>query len=76
MAGLIKKINVYSAFIDGAKSGFDVAVKIIPFLVGMLVAISVLRTCGVFDYIIQGFSWLFASMGSEYRFCILPCQRP
>ncbi len=68
IAGLIKKINVYSAFIDGAKSGFDVAVKIIPFLVGMLVAISVLRTCGVFDYIIQGFSWLFASMGLNTDF--------
>lgn len=68
IGGLIKKINVYSAFIDGAKSGFDVAVKIIPFLVGMLVAISVLRTCGVFDYIIQGFSWLFASMGLNTDF--------
>jgi spore maturation protein SpmA len=68
IAGLIKKINVYSAFIDGAKGGFDVAVKIIPFLVGMLVAISVLRTCGVFDFIIQGFSWVFASLGLNTDF--------
>ncbi|HTQ65476.1 MAG TPA: nucleoside recognition domain-containing protein [Puia sp.] len=66
--GLIKKINVYDAFIEGAKGGFDVAVKIIPFLVGMLVAISVLRTCGVFDYLIQGFNWIFGSMGLNTEF--------
>jgi spore maturation protein SpmA len=66
--GLIKKINVYDAFIEGAKGGFDVAVKIIPFLVGMLVAISVLRTCGVFDYLIQGFNWLFGSLGLNTEF--------
>jgi spore maturation protein SpmA len=68
LAGFLRKINVYSAFIDGAKGGFDVAVKIIPFLVGMLVAISVLRTCGVFDFIIQGFSWVFASLGLNTDF--------
>ncbi|MBS1948002.1 MAG: spore maturation protein [Bacteroidetes bacterium] len=68
VGGLIKKINVYEAFIDGAKQGFDVAVKIIPFLVGMLAAISVLRNCGVFDYIIQGFDWLFGSMGINTDF--------
>ncbi|HTS44786.1 MAG TPA: nucleoside recognition domain-containing protein [Puia sp.] len=66
--GLIKKVNVYDAFIEGAKGGFDVAVKIIPFLVGMLVAISVLRTCGVFDYIIQGFDWIFSHLGMDTEF--------
>jgi spore maturation protein SpmA len=68
IGGLVKKINVYEAFIDGAKQGFDVAVKIIPFLVGMLVAISVLRNCGVFDYVIQSFSWLFGSLGINTDF--------
>ncbi|PWT77925.1 MAG: hypothetical protein C5B59_02875 [Bacteroidetes bacterium] len=68
IGGLVKKINVYEAFIEGAKGGFEIAVKIIPFLVGMLVAISVLRNCGVFDYIIQGFSWLFGSMGLNTDF--------
>ncbi|MBS1667530.1 MAG: spore maturation protein [Bacteroidetes bacterium] len=68
IGGVVKKINVYESFIDGAKQGFDVAVKIIPFLVGMLVAISVLRNCGVFDYMIQGFSWLFGSMGINTDF--------
>jgi spore maturation protein SpmA len=62
LGAIWKKVNVYEAFIDGAKGGFDVAVKIIPYLVGMLVAIGVLRNCGVFDLIIRGMSWVFASM--------------
>ena len=68
IGGLVKKINVYEAFIDGAKQGFDVAIKIIPFLVGMLVAISVLRNCGVFDYVIQSFTWFFGSLGINTDF--------
>lgn len=68
LGGLYKRIHVYDAFIDGAKQGFEVAVKIIPYLVGMLVAISVLRTSGVFDYIIQGLSWVFASLGFNTDF--------
>jgi len=68
LGGLYKRIHVYDAFIDGAKQGFDVAIKIIPYLVGMLVAISVLRTSGVFDYIIQGLSWVFSSMGMKTDF--------
>ena len=50
LGGLWKRVSVYDTFIEGAKEGFDVAVKIIPFLVGMLVAISVLRNCGAFEY--------------------------
>jgi len=61
-------VNVYDAFIEGAKQGFDVAVRIIPYLVGMLVAISVFRSCGVFEYIIQGLSWIFASLGMNTDF--------
>ncbi|MBC7850126.1 MAG: hypothetical protein H7Y31_10340 [Chitinophagaceae bacterium] len=68
LGGLWKRINVYDSFIEGAKQGFDVAVKIIPYLVGMLVAISVLRTCGAFDYIIQGLSWVCASLGLDTQF--------
>jgi len=66
--GLWKKINVYEAFIEGAKGGFEIAVKIIPYLVGMLVAISVLRNCGVFDYLIGGLSWVFGSLGFNTDF--------
>ena len=68
VGGMWKRIAVYDAFIDGAKQGFDVAVRIIPYLVGMLVAISVLRTSGVFDYIIQGAQWFFAQLGINTDF--------
>ncbi|HLT41118.1 MAG TPA: nucleoside recognition domain-containing protein, partial [Sphingobacteriaceae bacterium] len=51
---LFKRINVYESFIEGAKEGFGVAVKIIPYLVGILVAIGVFREAGVLDYLIQG----------------------
>lgn len=68
LGGLWKKVAVYDTFIDGAKQGFDVAIRIIPYLVGMLVAISVLRNCGVFDYMIQGISWVFASIGIDTEF--------
>lgn len=68
LGGLWKKVNVYDAFIEGAKQGFDVAVKIIPYLVGMLVAISVLRTCGAFDFMIQGLSWVCSSLGLDTQF--------
>lgn len=68
VGGVWKKINVYEAFLEGAKQGFDVAVRIIPYLIAILVAISVFRTCGVFDYIISGLSWLFAAMGVDTHF--------
>lgn len=68
LAGLYKKIDVFSSFIDGAKGGFDTAVKIIPYLVGMLVAISLLRTSGTFDAIISGMKTIFAAMGTDTRF--------
>jgi hypothetical protein len=48
------RINVYEAFVDGAKEGFGVAVQIIPYLIAMLVAISVFRTTGCMDYVIDG----------------------
>ena len=49
LIGIIKKVKVYDVFIDGAKEGFDVAVKIIPFLVGILVAIGMFRASGAMD---------------------------
>ncbi len=66
--GLFKKINIFDAFIEGAKGGFETAVKIIPYLVGMLVAISLLRSSGTFDVIINGIKHLFAAMGADTRF--------
>jgi spore maturation protein SpmA len=59
IGGMIRRVNVYEAFIEGAKQGFQVAVTIIPYLVAMLVAISVLRSCGVLDFITQGLESFF-----------------
>jgi spore maturation protein SpmA len=68
LGALRKKINIFEAFIDGAKGGFEIAIKIIPYLVAMLVAISVLRTSGAFDYLIQGIQSLFSAMGMRTDF--------
>ena len=68
LGGLYKKINVFDAFIDGAKEGFWTCVKIIPFLVGMLIAISLLRTSGVFDVLIDGMKWIAQVVGFDTRF--------
>lgn len=65
---LYKKINVFDAFVDGAKGGFETAVRIIPYLVGMLVAISMLRTSGSFDIVINAAKSLFTAMGADTRF--------
>ncbi len=67
-AGLVKKLNVYEEFILGAKEGFDIAIRIIPYLVAMLVAIAVFRTSGCLDYIVQAFAWLFSSLGLNTDF--------
>ena len=68
LGGLYKKVDVFDAFIDGAKGGFETAIRIIPYLVGMLVAISLLRTSGSFDVLIVGMKNLFAMMGADTRF--------
>ena len=68
LGALYKKINIFDAFVDGAKNGFETAVRIIPYLVGMLVAISMLRTSGTFDVIITGMKNLFAAFGTDTRF--------
>ena len=65
---LYKNINIFDAFVEGAKNGFETAIRIIPYLVGMLVAISMLRTSGTFDVIIQGMKHLFAALGTDTRF--------
>lgn len=68
LGGLYKKINIFDAFVEGAKGGFEVAIRIIPYLVGMLVAISMLRTSGTFDVVLEGLRNLFAAMGMDTRF--------
>jgi spore maturation protein SpmA len=66
--GLYRRINVYDAFIEGAKGGFQTSIMIIPFLVGMLVAIGMLRNSGVLDMVVGAFAWLFAAMGLNTEF--------
>ena len=64
----VKKVNVYDAFIDGAKEGFGVAIKIIPFLVAMLVAIGVFRASGAMDFLISGVAKFFSLLGIDTGF--------
>lgn len=68
LGGVYKKIDVFDAFVEGAKGGFDTAIRIIPYIVGMLVAISMLRTSGTFDVIINGMKMFFAALGTDTRF--------
>ena len=67
-AGIIRKVNVYETFIQGAKEGFDIAVRIIPYLVAMLVAIAVLRASGVLSIIVLGFENFFNFIGINTDF--------
>jgi spore maturation protein SpmA len=68
LGGIYKKINIFEAFIEGAKGGFETAVRIIPYLVGLLVAISLLRNSGVFELIIDGMKNILAAIGADTRF--------
>ena len=65
LAGLRQKVNVYEAFIEGAKTGFETAVRIIPYLVAILVAIGVFRASGAMDALIDGTTWLVARTGYD-----------
>ncbi len=68
VAGIRKRVNVYEAFIEGAKEGFHTAVRIIPYLVAILVAIGVFRASGAMDMIIGGVEWLVAFCGGDTDF--------
>jgi spore maturation protein SpmA/spore maturation protein SpmB len=68
LGGVYKNIDVFDAFIDGAKGGFDTAIRIIPYLVGMLIAISLLRTSGTFEIIINGLKYVCNYLGADSRF--------
>jgi spore maturation protein SpmA len=65
---LIKKVDIYDAFIEGAKDGFKVAVTIIPYLVAMLVAIGVFRASGALDLLLEGFRKVFSFFPVDTRF--------
>jgi spore maturation protein SpmA len=64
---LVRKVNAYEAFIEGAKEGFQVAIRIIPYLVAVLVAIGVFRASGTLDLLTKGLGVLFAAVGLDER---------
>lgn len=66
--GFLKKVPVYETFIEGAKEGFDIAVKILPYLVAMLVAVGVLRASGVFELALGGIKWCVLALGMNADF--------
>lgn len=68
LAGMRKKVNVYDAFIEGAKDGFATAVRIIPYLVAILVAIGVFRASGAMDMLVDGVKWTVAACGGNTDF--------
>ena len=68
IAGMVKKINVYDAFIDGAKDGFKTAVGIIPYLIAILVAVGMFRASGAMDLLVRGLGVCFAWMGLNTDF--------
>ncbi|MBO5699687.1 MAG: spore maturation protein [Bacteroidaceae bacterium] len=65
VAAMRRKVNVYDAFVEGAKGGFETAIRIIPFLVAILVAIGVFRASGAMDWLIEGVKWLVALLGID-----------
>lgn len=67
LGGIYKKINIFDAFIDGAKGGFETAVRIIPYLVGLLVAISLLRNSGAFEFVMDAIKRLFELFNGDTR---------
>jgi spore maturation protein SpmB len=68
LLALKKKVNVYEAFIEGAKDGFTTAIMIIPYLIAILVAIGVFRTSGAMEWLISGVSWVFQQLGVNTDF--------
>lgn len=70
IAGIVKKTNVYESFIEGAKDGFSTAVRIIPYLVAILVAIGVFRASGAMDLVIDGIGWLIGLCGIDSDFVV------
>ena len=68
IAGMIKKVNVYDTFIEGAKDGFSTAVRIIPYLVAILVAIGVFRASGAMDMLVDGVKWTVSACGGNTDF--------
>ena len=68
VAGVCKRVNVYDTFIEGAKDGFQTAVRIIPYLVAILVGVAVFRASGAMDLLVDGIRWLMGLLGINTDF--------
>ena len=68
LLGIYKKLPLYETFVEGAKEGFEISIKIIPYLIAILVAIGMFRSSGTLNYITEGIGWLFAGMGFNNDF--------
>lgn len=68
VAALVKKINAFSEFVEGAKEGFQTMVRIVPYIVGLIVAIGVLRNSGALAYLVDGIEWIVVSLGADPQF--------
>jgi spore maturation protein SpmA len=68
VAAWVKRVNVYEAFVEGAKQGFETGVRIIPFLVAMLLAIFLFRASGFLDYVLAALTWVFQVFGINTEF--------
>jgi len=66
--GICAHINVYDAFIEGAKDGFKTAIGIVPYLIAILVAVGMFRTSGAMDLLVRGLGWIFEQMGLNTDF--------
>jgi spore maturation protein B len=74
--GLIKKVPVYESFVDGAKEGFQVAVRIIPYLVAILFAIGMFRASGAMDFLIRGLNPVLSLIGFPAEVLPMAIVRP
>jgi spore maturation protein SpmA len=68
--GVYRKVNVFETFIEGAKDGFEIVVKLLPYLVGLLVSIAVFRECGALDFIVQGIGITVEGIGNLFAYNI------
>ncbi len=63
LLGIYKKLNVFEAFVDGAKDGFEICIKLLPYLIGILVSIAVFRACGAMELVLNGMKYIVEAMG-------------
>lgn len=74
--GYVKKVRVFDSFVEGAKGGFELIIKLLPFLVGMIVAIGMLRACGIIEFLSDNLSYILNYIGIPSEILPLIISRP